>query len=202
MSKELKPDATGTVVLSGHEDLALAFDLKLTFFEKLKEEVDEIKQQLRAAATGVLAAAGTDAQRVFFRSTAGKGGVGVSLPDYSKEGNRIALSDKKMSEASKLGELTSLGIPIEELIQEVVTEPGGDVVELRGRWLEWFKQYGMPHVTEGDPDVKFERRERTVVRRLVPTVISKLRTLATSGNELARHLIDTGTKNLVVKAER
>lgn len=201
MTSELKPDASGTVVLSGHEDLALGYDLKLTFLERLTAELDELKAQLRAAASGVLAQAGTDALRVFFRNGK-KGGVSVSLPDFSKPGNRMALSDSKMSKVLKAGEMESLNLPAGSVIDEEVTEPGGEVIELRGRWVEWFRQHMAEYLSKPDPDIKYEKRDRVVTRRLKPETITNLRQLTAGGNEVAAMLLQLGVKSMTVKAER
>jgi len=197
----ITPDASGTVVLSGHEELALAFDLKSSFNKKLEDELNTMKEQLRSLARFAIGQAAQGAVRVFFRNGQ-KGGVGVSLPDFSKPANRLVLSDKKMTEAAKLGELGSLGVSQEQLFEEEVTDVGGDVLELRGRWVQWVLPSLQQHIDAGDADIKYERRERTVTRRLRAEVLPMLRALAAQGSELAALLVDVGTKAMMVKPER
>lgn len=197
-----QPDASGTVVLSGHEDLALAYKLKSSFATKLEAELDEMKARLRdVARTVVLATEG--AVRVFFRDGQ-KGGVGVTQPDYSSVGNRLVLSDKKMSEIVKKADPSTLGIDAASLYEETVTEPGGEVIVLRGRWVAWFKQHmgQFLSATPPDPDILWETRERAVTRRLKADAISSLRALAALGNAMALSLLSAGTKEMIVKVEK
>ncbi len=195
----LQPDTSGTVALSGHENLALSFDLKSGYLKTLQGEIDELKKQMRVIAVDALSRAAAGAVRAFLRNGK-RGGVTISRPDETKSGNRLVLSDAKMSKLIKLGELTSLGIPMLELIEEEVTDPGGDVVELRGRWAAWWQEKMAAH--SADPDIKVERRERTVVKRLTFDALAKVRALATAGNELAKLLISVSAKELTVTAER
>lgn len=190
-----QPDATGTVALSGHEELALGYDLKSSYLEKLSAELDEMKGQMRSLARSVLT---NGAKRLFLRNGR-KGGVSITLPDYTAAGNRLVLSDSKMSKVVKAGDLTSLG-PTEALFEEEVTEAGGDCVILRGAMVTWWNQTMAAYTSR--PDVEIKRTERTVVKRLKAEAIDKLRSMAAAGNELAALLIALGAKEPMVKAER
>lgn len=204
MASQHIPDSTGTVAVSGYEELALSFALKHSFLNRLQEEADELKRQLRDVARSVVAGAGPAAaavKRIFVRNGS-KGGVSVSLPDYESTGNRLVLSDKKINEVLKTGELTLPGVgSLADLIEESVSEPGGEVIELRGRWIEWFKINMGTYLKAEDPDIKWEKRERTAVRRLKTAAISVLRGLASTGNEVASLLLAVGLKEPMVKAE-
>ena len=142
MKSQVVPDSTGTIAVSGYEELALSFALKHSFLERLEAEAVELKRQLRDVARSIVAGAGPASsaiRRVFVRNGA-KGGVSVSLPNYESEGNRLVLSDKKINEVLKTGDISALpGASLADLIEEVVTSEGGEVIELRGRWVEWFK---------------------------------------------------------------
>jgi len=201
------PDSTGTVCVSGHEPLALAYALKDSFMKALAEEADGLRRQLRAIARTAAAEAGpaaTAVKRVFVRNGA-KGGVSISLPNYEEPGNRLVLSDTKLKEVNKVGDITALpGLAFDALVEETVTDPGGEVIELRGRWVQWFKdgpagsylQAGVP-----DPDLKYEKRDRTTARRLKHAAVAMLRGLAEAGNEVASLLLSLGLKEPSVKAE-
>jgi hypothetical protein len=214
----VKPDASGTIVLSGHEELTFRYETKLRFLEALETEIDEAKAELRAIAEGAIRAAGTGTvvKRVFLRNGK-KGGVGVSLPDYSAVGNRLELSDRKISELLKgtPGDETEIAMAaaalLEPLVEETVTEVGGDVVTLRGRWVDWFMKAYASAITSGDPDVLVERRERSVVRRLTAGGVARLRSMvfdgpvadaSTAAWSMARALLGAGARALMVKLER
>lgn len=198
---KLQPDASGTVVLSGYEDMALSFDLKHSYMEKLQAEVDSIKDQLRDLASTTLKRVEGEAKRIFFRNGK-KGGVSVSLPDFESKGNRLVLSEKKMGQLAKMAPLDSIGLPVDALFEEEVTDPGGEVIELRGSYVEWFKQHYAAQLSSGSPDLKYEKRDRTVSRRLKVGAIALLRQAAAAGNDLADALLSAGTKSFIIKPER
>lgn len=204
MTTNMIPDATGTVMVSGHESLAMAYALKDSFLRTLTEEVDGFKRQIRSIAQRVAAEASAagEVRRIFLRNGQ-RGGVGVSLPDITKDGNRLALSDKKLNDVLKLGELATLGVPQSELIEEEITEAGGEVIVLRGRWVEWFKQHMSQHLT-GDADVEHKTTEKTVVRKLKASAVSVLRRVSAGGGtagEMADLLLSLGLRDMSVKAE-
>lgn len=208
MKMQQIPDSTGTVCISGHEQLALTYALKDSFLKALTEEAEGLRRQIRAVARAAAAEAGPAAaaaiKRVFVRNGV-KGGVAVSLPDYAAEGNRLVLSDSKIKEVTKVGDITALpGLTFDALVEETVTEPGGEVIELRGRWVQWFKdgpagaylKAGVP-----DPDLKYGKRDRTATRRLKHAAVAMLRGLAETGNEVAALLLSLGLKEPAVRAE-
>jgi hypothetical protein len=188
-------DASGTVALSGHEELALSFILKSSYLESLVQDVDSLKGQMRGLARSVLVGG---AKRLFLRDGR-KSGVSITLPDYSAPGNRLTLSDTKMTKLVKAGDLATLGQQ-EELFEEEVVDEGGDCVILRGEMLAWWHKH-MAAYTERD-DVEVKRTERKVVRRLKEGAISILQNMAAQGNELASMLLGFGAKEPMVKAEK
>jgi hypothetical protein len=197
MTNDLQPDASGTVMISGNEELALSYDLKSNFVKTLQAELDEMKARLRSAAADVISRAGDGAKRVFFRNGK-KGGVSVTQPDFTAVGNRMVLSEKKLSAVSKLGEISALG----DVFEDTETEPGGEVIELRGTWVQWFKQH-MPQYLQGNtPDLKYESRPRQFTRRLKPEAVAILRSMAAGGNDVAAALLSAGTKDMMVLPER
>ena len=204
MKSQQIPDATGTVACNGYEELALAYALKDNFVKTLTDEANELRRQLRDVARSVVAGAGPAAasiKRVFVRNGA-KGGVSVSLPDYEAAGNRLTLSDKKLNDVIKVGDISTLpGLALNDLLEESVSDPGGEVIELRGRWAEWFKTNMEEHLKKEDPDLKWEKRERTMVRRLKASALGVLRGLAETGNEVASLLLACGLKEPTVRAE-
>ncbi len=200
-NSQYQPDASGTVVISGHEELALAYDLKSGFYSALEGELDTLKGQLRSVASSVLLVAGEGAKRVFLRNGK-KGGISITRPDYSQTGNRLVLSDTKMAGVTKSGELDSLGVPLSELFEETVTEVGGEVVELRGRWAAWFVQHMGQYMTPTETDISHEVRKRATTRRLLPAAIERLQQLMLGGSEVAKVLLSLGTKEMIVKPER
>jgi hypothetical protein len=191
-------DPSGTVALSGHEELALNFDLKTAYLASLEADVNELKAQLRAVARSVAATA-AGAKRIFFRNGK-KGGVAVTMPDYTAAGNRLVLSDKKMTDLLKTGDLTTLGVPPEALMEETVEEVGGDAVILRGELYKWWMEKMAAY--NAHPDVQIERREKKVSRRLKAEAIGMLTSMAASGSTLAAMLLSLGAKEPSVKAER
>lgn len=190
-----KPDAAGTVALSGHETLALEYDLKSSYLEKLSKELGEMKAQLRGLARSVL----TDGAKRLFLRNGRQGGVSITLPDYSTAGNRLVFSDKKMSDLVKAGDLSSLGDPA-AMFEEEVLDEGGDSVVLRGDMFTWWQQH-MAAYNER-PDVEVKRTERKVAKRLRAEIIPAIHQLAQAGNKLAEMVLSMGTKEPMVKAER
>ena len=190
-----QPDAAGTVAISGHEELALEYDLKSSYMEKLTKELDSMKAQLRALARSVLVG---DAKRLFLRNGR-KGGVSITLPDYASTGNRLPLSDRKLTEIVKAGDISSVGDP-QMIFEEEVIEEGGDCVILRGAMLAWWNQHMAAYTSR--PDVDMKRVERKVVKRLRIEAIPVIRQMAQAGNTLAALVLSLGAKEPMVKAER
>lgn len=200
VKQEFIPDGSGTIAVGGLESLADQFKLKAAYLDAVLGEVDHLKEMLRGAAlSAIRAAERAGAKRAFIRAS-GRGGVLVTLPDYSKDANRPEFGPKKMEEVLKAGGLDALGLPIEEVFEEE-RDPGGEVIELRGDWAEWFKSHYMDKLKAGVPGIKWEKREETVIRRLKVAVIPKIEAAAMAGNEVARLLMTKGLKALTVKPE-
>lgn len=200
---QLIPDGTGSICLSGEEKLADAFLTKNSFLERLTEEVDKLKAELRSAAQAAVArarsAGGGVVQRVLV--SASRGGVGVSLPDYLKPGNRPVFSDEKLGELMKAGGLEAVGLKPEEVFEEEC-DPGGEVVTLRGRWAAWFASSYAAHIAAKDPDICWEKRAPSAVRRLRAEVIGRLEDLAAHGSAAAGVLLARGLRAMMVRGEQ
>ena len=199
IKQEMIPDGSGTVAVGGLESLADNYKLKEAYLKTVLEEVDRLKDMLRGAALGAIRTAReAGAVRAFIRAS-GRGGVLVTMPDYTKPANRPEFNAKKLEEMMKMGSLDSIGLSPEEVFEEERT-PGGEVIELRGRWVEWFKSHYSGSLTN-DPDLNWEKREPTVVRRVREAVIPRLEVAAAAGSAIAQLLITKGLKALMVKAE-
>jgi hypothetical protein len=192
------PDASGTIALDGEESLVDVYQYKESFLKVLSDEVGDLKDRLRMSAKRALGAAKGKAVRVFMRGTLG--GVQVTAYDLSKDSNRPVLSEKKMAELTKAGGTEAIGLGPEELFEEERT-PGGEVIELRGRWVQWFVEKVQADM-ENDPDITWEKREPVVVRRLAEAAIPKLELAADAGNKVAQMLLEMGIKAMMVKVER
>lgn len=200
IKQEMVPDGSGTVAIGGLESLADSFKLKEAFLKTVSAEVDGLKDMLRGAALSAIRAAKEGgAIRAFIRAS-GHGGVLVTMPDYEKAANRPEFGPEKLKKLMKAGTLESLGMTSEEVFEEERTL-GGEVIELRGRWVEWFKQHLGGSLQQEDPDITWEKREPTVIRRVKAEVIPRLEVAAAAGSAVAQLLVTAGLKALMVKAE-
>lgn len=196
------PDATGTIFVGGHENDVEEFRLKNKFLKSLTEDTASMKRDLRATVRGVLAAAAAGVKRVFIRGVS-RGGVMVTIPDYSMDVNRLSLKDSVIKSLTKAGGPEALGIPAPELFDTTIV-PGGETIQLRGRWLKWFMDQlvvtGKVKI-EGDPDITHSVIEESTTTKLKFDAVAKLQALAASGNSAAQNLLDGSLKDYMVKDE-
>jgi hypothetical protein len=194
------PDGSGTVRISGLESLTDDFVLKNEYLKREGKELERLKGLLRGAALPIIRAAqAAGAQRAFI-SSSGAGGVSVTLPDYTKPGNRSVFGDDKLSELMKRGGLERLGLKPEEVFEEERTG-GEEQIVLKGRWVVWFREH-FGALLETDEEIKWERTEPKVIRRLRFDVIGKLEAAAAAGSAVAQFLVEKGLSSLMVKAEK
>lgn len=208
-SKELIPDATGTVFVKDHRELAKAYVLKDAYFKMESETLGEMKGSFRDYSREILGRVAEGVKRIFFLGGKG-GGVGVSIPDYTKDGNRLNLSDTTMKEVGKAGGIEALGIPVSELFIED-RDSSEPTIILRGIWYNWFLtnliQTGKaPQESVGvGKDIEVVPVKENVVRKLRVESIVRLKALiATATGEakrVAEILLDRGLKDFTVKAE-
>jgi hypothetical protein len=186
--------------MSGLESIVDKFLLKDAFLKSETEEFKSIKETLRGAALTVIRAAKeAGVKRAYLRSSR-RGGVLITLPDYTKLSNRPVFNDKKLAELMKLGGLEELGLKPEEVFEEE-REGGGEVIELRGRWIEWFKAHFPDQLKAKDPDLKWENREPTITRRVKLSVLSRIEAAMAAGSAVAAHIYNVGFASLKVRAE-
>ena len=196
---EQVPDGSGTVRISGLESLADDFTIKSEYIKRETSRLEDMKQMLRGAALPVIRAAQAAGAVRAFIGASKRGGVMVTLPDYSKAGNRPVFDDKKMAELMKAGSLESLGLKPEEIFEETRTG-GEEQIVLKGRWIGWFKEH-FPQLLQADDDIKWERTEPKIVRRLRQEAIGKLEAAAAAGSTVAQLLVSKGLTSLSVKPE-
>lgn len=189
------PDSSGTIGLSGYESLVDTYSLKHAFIDSETSVIDDLKEQLRSAATAAINSAQQGAKRAFLRGSK-HGGVMITMPDYDKSSNRPVFSEKKLTSLMKLGGLDDLGIASEDVFEEE-REEGGEVIELRGRWVEWFKE----NYKITDPDVKWEKREPVVTKRVKASARAALEAAAYAGSTVAKFILGEGYKSPTVRVE-
>jgi len=198
VKQDMVADGTGTISMTGLESLVDKYMLEHSYLEAKQHELDDVKEQLRSVALPAIRKAG--AVRAFLRGSKRVAAL-LTLPDYTKPANRPVINDKKMTELMKQGGLEALGLPPEEVFDEERQE-GGEVIELRGRWVEWFKEhYGERLQSGSDPDMKWEKREPTIIRRVKQAVLPKLEVAAANGVAVAQLLIANGFKSISIRSE-
>lgn len=165
MSKMI-PDASGTVRISGMEEKVSAYKTKSVFLKGLTGEVDALKVEFRKTALEHVTACGDAAgavKRIEFMSA--EGAVAVALPDTSKAGNRLVLTDEVLAGCA------AAGIDLAPLVE---TERK---FVLTGQWVEWFSQYlAQIQATGGQIPAGVEEQSST---KLNAGAVSMLRAMVT-----------------------
>jgi hypothetical protein len=199
--QQVIPDSTGTVALEGHEQLVDMYELKALSLQVSASEVDELKEELRSLTLDAQRKVEdrSSLKRIFVK---GKmfDGVRVTIPDYAQDGNRLPFGDDKIQEITKAGGVEKTGLQPQDVFDEV-TEPGGEVLTLRGPWIEWFMGHYKSQV-ESDPNISYEKREPSTKRKLKADAIAKLQAAADAGNPVARQLLELGLKAMTVESPK
>jgi hypothetical protein len=165
-----KSNASDPVVVTGFEQMVDRLRTMSEEFKAIKDVIDTDKQTLRSSAEQAFSQLPQDfaGNSVGFQGSDGRLIV-VSRPDYTREGNRLGVTDDVLDEAS------AHGIALEHHLE---TET---CFVLRGEWVSWFEQFLATN--EG---INLDGIEKKVTRKLNKSGVSYLYTLARGGGMLGQ----------------
>lgn len=196
MKGGLVPDSSGSLQVSGLEDVVEEFRVKKVFSKDLEKVLGGMVEAFRGLAKQRITAAGqagAGVERVEFVTKNGL--VMVSLPDTKKAGNRLGLGDEQLRAAEYAGlDLEGMG-----LLEKEETVVLGDL------WVEWFRGYLTQMQASGT--VVPPGYEIKTVKRLRGEAVGVLRAMAAGlaegdpRRDAAAQLVDSGVKAATVAAK-
>lgn len=184
-------NVNGVVPVQGYSEQVKDLKFNHELLKRVTTTVDQAKKLFRQWAAEAAASASGDVTTIEFLTDDGTATVPVSIPDFTKDSNRVRITPDVYKEAIQLGfDIDDLDI--------VKTEP---VVTLTGSWAAWFSSLLDAKYREKGADVANEH-EITESTRTTLTVegIKKLQKMAHEGateqeRRLAEMLLESGVKS-------